>query len=81
MIMLEMVRKKLIRLRDEAEEQMMYNSPDALEASGRYAACCLLLTEEVTPEEALAGISILPAAWPQRQGARKIFSQFEGLIE
>lgn len=72
--MLEMVRKKLIRLRDEAEEQMMYNSPDALEASGRYAACCLLLKEEVTPEEALAGISILPAAWPASGRKKNLLS-------
>lgn len=79
--MLDMIRKKLIRIRDEAEEQMMFQSVEALEASGRYAACTVLLEGKVTPSEALEGISVLPPDWPQRQGARHIFTQFEGLIE
>lgn len=77
--MIDIIEKKIQTIRREAERQMMERSIAGDEASGRYAACSVLL-DGIKPEDALDALCIIPPSWPQRRGAKEIFEQFEGLI-
>jgi len=59
---------------------MMGNTPGALKASGRFAACNTLLNGGL-PKMLAQGLEILPDGWMQREGWEEIIDQFSGLIE
>ena len=73
------IRAKLLEVSDEAEAAMMDSSEEAAEASGRFA-CCRVLLEGMTPEDAAQGCRILPKHWPQYRGWQQVIKQFRGLL-